>query len=77
LFGNEKTGLAEEYLMGAHARVRIPMAADQPSINLGQAVQLFAYELFVAALEARERAGGGPADEAPPESPPEEGDENA
>jgi tRNA (cytidine32/uridine32-2'-O)-methyltransferase len=57
IFGNEKTGLAEEDLMGAHARVRIPMAADQPSVNLGQAVQLMAYELFVAALEAREQAG--------------------
>ncbi len=53
LFGNEKTGLAEEDLLGAHARVRIPMAADQPSINLAQAVQLFAYELFVAALAGR------------------------
>jgi tRNA (cytidine32/uridine32-2'-O)-methyltransferase len=59
IFGNEKTGLAEEDLMGAHARVRIPMAADQPSVNLGQAVQLIAYELFVAALEAREQAGQG------------------
>jgi len=58
VFGNEKTGLAEEDLVGASARVRIPMAADQPSINLGQAVQLMAYELFVAALEAREQAGG-------------------
>ncbi len=58
LFGNEKTGLAEEDLLGAHARVRIPMAADQPSINLGQCVQLFAYELFTAALEARERERG-------------------
>ena len=58
VFGNEKTGLAEEDLMGAHARVRIPMAADQPSVNLGQAVQLVAYELFVAALEARAKARG-------------------
>jgi TrmH family RNA methyltransferase len=57
IFGNEKTGLAEDDLMGAQARVRIPMAADQPSVNLGQAVQLIAYELFVAALEARERDG--------------------
>ena len=55
IFGNEKTGLAEEDLSGAQARVRIPMVADQPSINLGQAVQLMAYELFTAALEARER----------------------
>jgi TrmH family RNA methyltransferase len=59
VFGNEKTGLAESDLLGAHARMRIPMAADQPSINLGQAVQVTAYELFVAALEARERDGGG------------------
>lgn len=59
VFGNEKTGLAEEDLMGAHARMRIPMAADQPSINLGQAVQVTAYELFIAALQAREREGGG------------------
>ncbi|HXK18902.1 MAG TPA: RNA methyltransferase [Polyangiaceae bacterium] len=58
VFGNEKTGLAEDDLLGAHARMRIPMAADQPSINLGQAVQLTAYELFVAALEAREAKGG-------------------
>ena len=65
LFGNEKTGLSEEDLQGAHARVRIPMAADQPSINLGQAVQIFAHELFVAALEAREAGGGARADEAP------------
>ena len=55
IFGNEKTGLAEDDLSGAQARVRIPMVADQPSINLGQAVQLMAYELFTAALEARER----------------------
>lgn len=60
VFGNEKTGLAEDDLLGAGSRVRIPMVADQPSINLGQAVQLMAYELFIAALEARERAGGAP-----------------
>lgn len=60
VFGNEKTGLAEDDLYAAQAQVRIPMAADQPSVNLGQAVQLMAYELFVCALEARERAGGTP-----------------
>jgi TrmH family RNA methyltransferase len=58
VFGNEKTGLGEEDLYSAQAQVRIPMAADQPSVNLGQAVQLMAYELFVCALEARERGGG-------------------
>jgi TrmH family RNA methyltransferase len=53
VFGNEKTGLGEAELLLAHERVRLPMAADQPSINLAQAVQLCAYECFVAALEAR------------------------
>jgi tRNA (cytidine32/uridine32-2'-O)-methyltransferase len=53
LFGNEKTGLSEQELGVASTFVRIPMAADQPSINLSQAVQLVAYELFLAALAAR------------------------
>jgi TrmH family RNA methyltransferase len=53
LFGNEKTGLTAEELERVELRLRIPMAGDQPSINLAQAVQLVAYELFVAALEAR------------------------
>jgi TrmH family RNA methyltransferase len=56
LFGNEKTGLSEAEHAAATAFLRIPMAADQPSINLAQAVQLVAYELFTAALYARGRA---------------------
>lgn len=55
LFGNEKTGLTAEEVDTADLRVRIPMAGDQPSINLAQAVQVVAYELFVAGLAARER----------------------
>jgi TrmH family RNA methyltransferase len=51
LFGNEKTGLSEEEQRLSTRFLRIPMAASQPSINLAQAVQLVAYELFVAALE--------------------------
>ncbi len=54
VFGNEKTGLSQAELALCHERVRIPMAADQPSINLAQAVQLVAYELFVAALASRQ-----------------------
>jgi TrmH family RNA methyltransferase len=53
LFGNEKTGLTAEEVESVEVRLRIPMAGDQPSINLAQAVQLVAYELYVAALEAR------------------------
>ena len=53
VLGNEKTGLdAGDFELG-HSVIRIPMAADQPSINLAQAVQLLAYELFLAALALR------------------------
>ncbi len=45
LFGSEKTGLSNEYLSYCHALVRIPTAADCPSMNLGQAVAVCAYEL--------------------------------
>jgi TrmH family RNA methyltransferase len=56
LFGNEKTGLSEHELALAKNTLRIPMAADQPSINLAQAAQLIAYELFTAALHVRGQA---------------------
>jgi len=55
MLGNEKSGLTAEQLALAHERIRIPMAADQPSLNLAQAAQVLAYELFIAALEARAR----------------------
>jgi TrmH family RNA methyltransferase len=57
LFGNEKTGLSETDHAWATLHVRIPMAADQPSVNLAQATQIIAYELFVEALAERARAG--------------------
>jgi TrmH family RNA methyltransferase len=53
VFGNEKTGLSKEDVELCDHRVRIPMAADQPSVNLAQAVQLTAYELFLAGIAAR------------------------
>lgn len=45
LFGNEKTGLSKEELGHCHAVVRIPTVPEVPSMNLGQAAALFAYEL--------------------------------
>jgi TrmH family RNA methyltransferase len=57
LFGNEKTGLSEADHAWATLHVRIPMAADQPSVNLAQATQIIAYELFVEALAERSRSG--------------------
>jgi TrmH family RNA methyltransferase len=49
LFGAERTGLTNEELESAHVLVRIPAAAEYPSLNLAMAVQLIAYELFLAA----------------------------
>jgi tRNA (cytidine32/uridine32-2'-O)-methyltransferase len=55
LFGNEKSGLCDQDLASADERLRIPMVADQPSINLAQAVQIVAYELLLTGLDARAR----------------------
>lgn len=45
LFGPEKHGLTNEHLSFCHVLVRIPTAADCPSMNLGQAVAVCTYEL--------------------------------
>jgi tRNA/rRNA methyltransferase len=52
LFGSEKTGLSNEQLSYCHALVRIPTAAPCPSMNLGQAVAVCAYELARAGAVA-------------------------
>jgi tRNA/rRNA methyltransferase len=50
LFGSEKTGLSNQHMSHCHALVRIPTAVDCPSMNLGQAVAVCAYELSRAGL---------------------------
>lgn len=50
LFGNEKTGLSAADLKQADLLLRIPIAADQPSVNLAQCVQIIAYQFFQTAL---------------------------
>lgn len=45
LFGSEKTGLTKEELSFCRAIINIPTRAGQPSMNLGQAVAVVAYEL--------------------------------
>jgi tRNA/rRNA methyltransferase len=45
LFGSEKTGLSNEHLSYCHVLVRIPTVMGCPSMNLGQAVAVCAYEL--------------------------------
>ncbi len=62
VLGNEKTGLSQEDLSLCQHCLRIPMAADQPSINLAQACQVIAYEWFTTGLEDRavqRQAGDG------------------
>ncbi|GAB4195115.1 MAG: tRNA (cytosine(32)/uridine(32)-2'-O)-methyltransferase TrmJ [Wenzhouxiangellaceae bacterium] len=50
LFGREKSGLSNEELQRCHYLVHIPTADDYSSLNLSQAVQVFSYELRMAAL---------------------------
>ena len=45
LFGSEKTGLSNQDMSRCHVLVRIPTTPDCPSMNLGQAVAVCAYEL--------------------------------
>jgi TrmH family RNA methyltransferase len=59
VLGNEKTGLDGADLDRGELKIRIPMAAAQPSINLAQASQIIAYEFFLSALAAREAPGRG------------------
>ncbi len=46
VFGRERIGLTNEELDLAHLIGSIPAAPEQPSLNLAQAVVVFAYELF-------------------------------
>lgn len=50
LFGSEKTGLSNQDMSRCHALVRIPTSAECPSMNLGQAVAVCAYELVRAGI---------------------------
>jgi tRNA (cytidine32/uridine32-2'-O)-methyltransferase len=52
LFGRERTGLTNEELQRCHAAVHIPTNPDFSSLNVAAAVQVLAYELRLAMLEA-------------------------
>lgn len=45
VFGCEESGLSNAELVLCDALTSIPLASDYPSLNLGQAVMLYAYEL--------------------------------
>ena len=60
LFGSEKTGLTKEEMSFCRALINIPTLPKQPSMNLGQAVAVTAYELAArgtAAAPSGARAG--------------------
>ena len=52
LFGNETAGLTADEAANCRIWARIPTAADFSSLNLGAAVQIFAYELRMAIAAA-------------------------
>lgn len=58
VFGDERSGLSNEDLQQCHALSFIPSSDEQPSLNLSQAVVLYAYEWQVA---WRDKTGGAPA----------------
>ena len=54
VFGDERSGMTNEDLAQCHALSVIPTADEQPSLNLSQAVVVYAHALFNA-----RRLGGG------------------
>src|SRR5690606_12560995 len=60
VFGRESSGLSNDELASCHALLHIPADAEYRSLNLGMAVQIVAYELRLAMLDA---AAAGPAAE--------------
>jgi TrmH family RNA methyltransferase len=50
LFGREDFGLSNDDLARCDIVASIPMATKNPSLNLAQAVQILAYEVFVTSL---------------------------
>jgi TrmH family RNA methyltransferase len=50
VFGREEAGLTDVELRNCHDIASVPQASDHPSLNLAQAVMLFAYEVYSASL---------------------------
>ncbi|MDR0495031.1 MAG: RNA methyltransferase [Treponema sp.] len=48
VFGNERTGLDDDELSFCNVASHIPVSEAFPSLNLSHAVQVYAYELFLA-----------------------------
>ncbi len=50
LFGREDFGLSTHHISLCQLTGSVPMATKNPSLNLAQAVQVFAYEIFLASI---------------------------
>ena len=55
VFGREATGLTNEEIQHCHTISTVPAAITHPSLNLSQAIMLYAYELFKASYEEENR----------------------
>lgn len=73
LFGTERTGLTNEELNLCRYQSAVPMAQDQPSLNLAQAVMLYAWEIRRACLAAAGAARPAPSPSAHAVSHPHRG----
>jgi tRNA/rRNA methyltransferase/tRNA (cytidine32/uridine32-2'-O)-methyltransferase len=62
VFGNERTGLEDDELNLCNIASHIPVSDAFPSLNLSHAVQIYAYELFLAFGGAADDPGGGTPD---------------
>lgn len=69
VFGDERSGMSNDDLSRCHALARIPTGHAQPSINLAQALTIFAYELRLATRSQREASARPLAAEVAPGTP--------
>ena len=70
VFGRERTGLENDELQLCHAAVHIPADPGYSSLNLAAAVQVLAYELRLALLDAANTAAAPAAAPAAQREPP-------
>lgn len=61
VFGREESGLTNEELLLCDIATSIPLAAPYPSVNLGQAVMLYAYALSSLQSSSEEAVSEAPA----------------
>ncbi|MGB9152406.1 MAG: RNA methyltransferase [Alphaproteobacteria bacterium] len=56
MFGRERTGLINDYIVHANAKITIPLNPEFSSLNLAQSVLLIGYEWYQAQEETKARA---------------------